>query len=111
MPVGTAHPTITTTHESSLAMLLVGAAHPTGSRFRRREGEIWQRRFWEHMIRDDEDYRMHCDYVHFNPVKHSLVSSPKDWPYSTFHQFVKKGIYSENWGSANLEFPENMGGE
>ena len=49
---------------------------------------MWQRRFWEHHIRDEKDYAAHMDYIHFNPVKHGLVKSPKDWPYSTFYQYV-----------------------
>ena len=69
------------------------------SRQKHRETTIWQRRFWEHLIRDDEDYRIHVDYIHYNPVKHKLVKQVKNWPYSTFHQYVKKGIYSENWGN------------
>ena len=50
------------------------------------ERGIWQRRFWEHTIRDDDDYRAHCGYVHFNPVKHGLVSHPAEWPYSSYHR-------------------------
>ncbi len=69
------------------------------SRQKHRESTIWQRRFWEHLIRDDEDYRIHVDYIHYNPVKHELVKQVKNWPYSTFHRYVKKGIYSENWGN------------
>jgi putative transposase len=69
----------------------------TGSRRRRREGMIWQRRFWEHTIRDDTDFRNHIDYIHFNPVKHGYVKRPSDWPYSTFHRFVQERIYPEDW--------------
>ena len=66
---------------------------------RQQQGErgIWQRRFWEHTIKSDVDYRHHIDYVHINPLKHGLVNSVKDWPYSSFHQYVKKGVYPENW--------------
>jgi len=73
------------------------------SRQKYRETTIWQRRFWEHLIRDDEDYRIHMDYIHYNPVKHELVKQVKNWPYSTFHRYVKKGIYSENWGNKVIE--------
>ena len=52
---------------------------------RRGERGIWQRRFWEHTIRDDRDYAAHMDYIHFNPVKHTLVAHPADWPFSSFH--------------------------
>lgn len=70
------------------------------SEVRRRRGErgIWQRRFWEHRIRDERDFRAHMDYVHINPVKHGLVDRVMDWPYSTFHWLVKMGIYPLDWG-------------
>lgn len=66
-------------------------------RKKRRERGVWQRRYWEHLIRNEEDYRAHMDYVHINPVKHGLVDQVKDWPYSTFHRLVKEGVYLENW--------------
>jgi putative transposase len=68
------------------------------SKGRRNECTLWQRRFWEHVIRDETDYMRHMDYLHYNPVKHGLVKSVKDWPFSTFHRYVKDGIYPENWG-------------
>jgi len=83
----------------------------TSSRLRHREGGVWQRRFWEHQIRDDADLTAHCDYIHYNPVKHGLVKLPRDWPYSTFHQFVKRGIYPETWGGPMTDWPEGFGGE
>ena len=63
----------------------------------RGERGIWQRRYWEHLIRDDKDMQAHMDYVHFNPVKHGMVSRVVDWPYSTFHKLVELGIYSSDW--------------
>ena len=69
----------------------------TQTRKRKNERGIWQRRFWEHTIRDDNDYWHHVNYVHFNPLKHGLVSQVADWPYSSFHRAVKQGIYSNNW--------------
>ena len=69
------------------------------SKRRRKESTLWQRRFWEHQIRDDHDYEIHMDYLHYNPVKHGLVKQVKDWPYSTFHRYVLEGIYSLEWGS------------
>jgi putative transposase len=68
------------------------------SRNKRRETAIWQRRFWEHGIRDDQDFQRHFDYIHYNPVKHGLVNRVGDWPYSTFHRYVTEGIYPESWG-------------
>ena len=61
------------------------------------ERGIWQRRYWEHTIRNDKDYAAHIDYCHINPLKHGLVKQVADWPYSTFHALVKAGIYVENW--------------
>ena len=62
------------------------------------ERGIWQRRFWEHAIRDEGDYARHMDYVHFNPVKHGYVSMVAHWPHSTFHRWVKAGAYPRDWG-------------
>lgn len=75
-------------------------AWQTASQARQRESTIWQRRFWEHLIRDDADFEKHFDYIHFNPVKHGLVPRARDWPYSTFHRYVREGIYPEDWGDA-----------
>lgn len=71
----------------------------SASKTKHRESTLWQRRYWEHQIRDEADYARHMDYLYFNPVKHGLVSQVKDWPYSTFHRDVKAGIYAESWGS------------
>jgi putative transposase len=68
---------------------------------KRGERGIWQRRFWEHVIRDDRDFEKHIDYLHFNPVKHGLVSRVVDWPYSSFHRHVKNGVYTVNWANDN----------
>ena len=68
------------------------------SRRKRREGTFWQRRYWEHLIRDDTDLLRHVDYVHYNPVKHGYVTRAIDWPHSTFHRYVANGIYSAGWG-------------
>ena len=69
------------------------------SRLRKGERGIWQRRYWEHLIRNDQDYSRHVDYIHYNPVKHGLVAQPRDWPYSTFSHWIERGVYTENWGS------------
>lgn len=69
------------------------------SRFGKKERGIWQRRYWEHLIRDDEDYRRHVDYTHYNPVKHGYVVEPGLWPYSSFAQWVARGDYPDGWGS------------
>jgi putative transposase len=67
------------------------------SRAAKGERGIWQRRYWEHTIRDDNDFARHMDYIHINPVKHGLVARVSDWPYSSFHRMVKLGIYPEDW--------------
>lgn len=70
------------------------------------ERGIWQRRFWEHTIRDDADYASHFDYIHFNPVKHGWVQQPSDWLYSSFHRAVSQGLYPGNWyPPTEMDFP------
>jgi putative transposase len=64
------------------------------------ERGIWQRRFWEHAIRDEVDFARHVDYIHFNPVKHGYVLRVRDWPYSSFHRFVRQGLCPVDRGSA-----------
>jgi putative transposase len=74
----------------------------------RGEYKLWQRRFWEHTIRDDCDFETHVNYIHINPVKHGYVTRPVDWPHSTIHRFVAKGTVSDNWavGDVKGEFGE-----
>ncbi|MBW4649097.1 MAG: transposase [Kastovskya adunca ATA6-11-RM4] len=73
-------------------------AKVTDSRSKRKEGNLWQRRFWEHLIRDEVDYARHCHYIHYNPVKHGLCQTPIQWRFSSVHRFVAQGIYPEDWG-------------
>jgi putative transposase len=68
------------------------------ARHRNGEPALWQRRFWEHTIRDDGDFERHVDYIHFNPVRHGLVARVRDWPYSSFHDYVRRGLLPEDWG-------------
>ncbi len=72
---------------------------------RQQKGErgIWQRRYWEHTIRDDKDYAVHMDYLHYNPVKHGYVDNVMDWPYSTFRHNVQHGLYPESWGGGDID--------
>ena len=65
----------------------------SASRQSKGERGIWQRRFWEHLIRDDNDFERHVDYIHYNPVKHGFVKRPSDWPYSSIHRYIKDGNY------------------
>ena len=90
------------------------ADHPVLSASRKRKGEreVWQRRYWEHLIRDEADFEAHLDYIHSNPVKHGLVAKPIDWPHSTFRHWVEKGRYDPWWTiDAMPPMPEWFGGE
>ena len=71
----------------------------TKSRIAKRERGIWQRRYWEHLIRDDADLRAHIDYIHFNPVKHGYAPSAAAWPHSSFHRYVQAGLLPRDWAS------------
>lgn len=64
----------------------------------RGEQPVWQRRFWEHLIHDEQDFASHLDYIHYNPVKHGLAAAPRDWPNSTFRNWVNRGAYDAEWG-------------
>jgi len=78
-------------------------------RDRRGEYILWQRRFWEHTIRDDDDFERHVDYIHFNPVKHGCVSRVGDWPYSSFHRYVREGLLPGDWGGVVDQDAGNFG--
>jgi putative transposase len=73
------------------------------ARVNKNERGIWQRRYWEHTIRDEDDYVAHVDYCHINPLKHGRVQQISDWPYSTFHRDVRQGIYPENWAGSTSD--------
>lgn len=75
--------------------------HRSKSRAAKGERGIWQRRYWEHTLRDESDFAHHCDYIHFNPVKHGYVRTANEWPHSSLHRFVKLGIYPLDWASKN----------
>ena len=81
---------------------LVADEKLTETRKRKKERAIWQRRYWEHYIRDAKDYRNHVDYIHYNAVKHGYVKAPKEWEGSSFKDYVKDGIYSEDWGTSEV---------
>jgi hypothetical protein len=87
-----------------------GSTHlPAHLQFGLPERGIWQRRYWEHTIRDDDDFARHIDYIHINPVKHRLVTWVANWPYSSFHRLVKLGIYPSDWAGDVLNDSENFG--
>ncbi len=73
------------------------------SRAQKGERGIWQRRYWEHLIRDERDYERHVDYIHFNPVKHGYARRASDWPHSSIHRYVAKGTISADWAGTSDE--------
>jgi putative transposase len=90
----------------SLIKARFSRALPRGERIsksREAKGErgIWQRGFYEHYIRDDDDYAKHVDYIHWNPVKHGLVMRASDWPHSSIHRFIREGLLDKDWAAAS----------
>ncbi|MBO4224213.1 REP-associated tyrosine transposase [Bradyrhizobium neotropicale] len=79
------------------------------SRDHRGEYPLWQKRFWEHTIRDERDFERCADYIHFNPVKHRLVSSPSDWPFSSLHRYARAGVLPRDWGGSGEADGANFG--
>lgn len=69
------------------------------SRLDKNEASVWQRRFWDHIIRDDIDYQNHFDYIHYNPIHHGLVDNVASWQWSSFHRYVRLGVYDDDWGT------------
>lgn len=88
-----------------------GSEQRRRSESRQRRRGVWQRRFWEHTIRDETDLENHFNYIHYNPVKHGLVKRPRDWQWSSFHRWVRSGHYQPGWGAsaAALELPGDAG--
>jgi putative transposase len=70
---------------------------------------LWQRRYWEHTIRDEQDFVRHVDYVHYNPVKHRLVTRVREWPHSSFHLYVRRGLLPQDWAGDVNEAPSDYG--
>ena len=88
---------------------LPGEARRSSSKIAHRERGLWQRRYWEHMIRDDADLARRVDYIHFNPVKHGLVTRVCDWPHSSFHRYVADGVLPLDWGGEVEPIPGKFG--
>jgi putative transposase len=82
-----------------------------GARHAKGERGIWQRRYWEHQIRNDNDLLRHVDYIHFNPVKHGRVSQAADWPHSTLHAYIARGMATAGWGGNAKAGPDDRFGE
>jgi len=101
LPVGDAdYPTRRSLIKAGFSRNLPVSEFIRPSRTRKRERGIWQRRYWEHQIRGQEDLRRHIDYIHYNPVKHGHVSAPTMWQYSSLHRFIRAGTLPANWGIA-----------
>ena len=95
--------------KAGFAKCLPQTEHRSRVRMNRGERGIWQRRFWEHAIRDERDYASHMDYLHFNPVKHGHVRRVADWPYSSFARCVERGIYPCDWAGAGNDMDMVVG--
>ena len=95
--------------KSGFSRKLVGGEPISKSRAARGERGIWQRRYWEHAIRDERDFARHADYIHINPLKHGLVKRVCDWEPSSFHRFVKLGIYPIDWAGEASEHAGEFG--
>jgi len=91
--------------KNNLSLLMRRIKLSFSTRYRRvcqiKSGRVWQYRFWDHIIRDQNDMNHHFDYIHYNPVKHGYVKSPFDWVYSSIHEYKEKGIYQDDWGVKN----------
>ena len=88
---------------------LPASAARSESKIAKREKGLWQRRYWEHMIRDEADLARHVDYIHFNPVRHGLVERARDWPHSSFHRYVASGDLPPDWGGDTGDIAGSFG--
>ena len=70
---------------------------------------IWQNRYWDHIIRNEEDFNLHIDYIHYNPVKHGIVNDPFKYSYSSIHKYYKEGFYAREWGAKEIKFVGEYG--
>ncbi len=86
----------------------LGVVDVSESISKKNEKGVWQRRFWEHAVRDQADFNRHCDYIHYNPVKHGLVDSPLEWKHSSFRSFFDKGLYAPDWGRSPVTKLQEM---
>jgi putative transposase len=95
--------------KSDFSRGIPAAGARSASKLKKREKGIWQRRYWEHAIRDDRDLERHVDYIHYNPVKHGLVSRVVDWPHSSFHRYVEKSLLPVDWGGDAMQLSGEFG--
>ncbi len=85
------------------------AAGAAAERNERGEYGLWQRRFWEHTVRDDGDFARHVDYIHFNPINHGIVTHVSEWPYSSFHHYVRRELLPDDWAGTVDEIGNGYG--
>jgi len=97
--------------KSNFSRQLPKSEYINPSRLKKRERGIWQRRYWEHLIRDQRDYAQHVDYIHYNPVKHGYTQIAAEWPYCSIHDWIKCGILDKHWGYDNSVDIDNHFGE
>jgi putative transposase len=95
--------------KSGFSRGIVAAPLRSKSKIEKRDKGLWQRRYWEHAIRDGTDLERHVDYIHFNPVKHGHVPRVSDWPYSSFHRFAARGDLPADWGGDVGDVPGRFG--
>ena len=95
--------------KAGFSRLLPNEGYVPPSRAAKRERGIWQRRYWEHQIRDEADVERHVNYIHYNPVKHGHVQKAVDWPHSTLHSYIDRGIVNRNWAGGGNEKASGYG--
>lgn len=95
--------------KSAFSRGLAPASARSASKITKREKGIWQRRYWEHAIRDDADLERHVNYIRYNPVTHGLVTRVADWPFRSFHRYVAERILSADWAGDSKEFVGSFG--
>lgn len=101
-PEDTAYPTRWALIKAGFSRQLPKTERINASRRGKGERGIWQRRYWEHLIRDEADFERHVDYIHYNPVKHGHARSATDWPFSSIHRFIREQRLPANWGGVEI---------
>ncbi|MCW8854086.1 MAG: transposase [Gammaproteobacteria bacterium] len=97
--------------KSGFSRQMMKGERRSASRIKKAERGIWQRRYWEHLIRDDRDYEHHVNYIHYNPVKHGYVQNAVDWQYSSIHRYINNGVINQDWGCLDENFDVSGFGE
>lgn len=110
-PGDTDYPTRWALIKAGFSRKLPVTGRVSASRSKKGERGVWQRRYWEHQIRDENDFARHVDYIHYNPVKHGYVKSPCDWAHSSIHRFIREGVLQSGWGEDYIVKEELQWGE